>query len=151
MTTRCSAPTFSPRALRESRRTSLGTDLRDSDVTGTVRREPGTPRLEARGIETRCRNRRRVAAPTGLRTGERAPRERIETLRGRPRWREPMAEKPERGVAGKPVATLPRNALERRNPRGAASVRTANPRAIVTDSGGEQGPEAGSAVRPHAA
>jgi hypothetical protein len=45
----------------------------------------------------------------------------------------------------------PRNALERRNPRGAASVRTANPRARVTDSGGEQGPEVESAVRPHVA
>lgn len=133
------------------RRTSLGTDLRDSDVTGTVRREPGTRRLEARGIETRCENRRRVAAPSDLRIEERAPRVRIETLGGRPRWREPTAEKPERGATGKPVATFPRNALERRNPRGAASVRTANPRAIVTDSGGEQGPEVESVVRPHVA
>ena len=129
------------------RRTSLGTDLRGSDVTGTVRREPGTRRLEARGIETRCENRRRVAVPTDLRIEERAPRERIETLGGRPRWREPTAEKPERGAAGKPVATFPRNALERRNPRGAAGVRTANPRAIVTDSGGEQRPEVESVVR----
>jgi hypothetical protein len=54
-------------SLREpsgrAQRTSLGSALRYSDVTGTVRRKPGTLRLEARGTETRCENRRRVAAP----------------------------------------------------------------------------------------
>lgn len=66
-------------------------------------------------------------------------------------WREPGALKPERGAAGKPAATHAGNALERENPRGAASGRTTNPRSIVTDSGGEQGPEAGFAKRPHVA
>jgi hypothetical protein len=79
----------------------------------------------------------------GLRSA--APRERIETLGGRSPRRKPNAKKPERGAAGKPGATLSRNALERQNPRGASSDRAANPRAIVTDSGGEQSPEGGSA------
>jgi hypothetical protein len=140
------APTFHPRALRESSRTSHGTELRNSDVTGTVRREPGTPQLEARGRETRCENRRRVAAPINLRTEERSTA-RADRDPGRPvaSAKAESRRKPERGAAGKPGATFSRNALERQNPMGASSGRTANPRAIVTDSGGEQGPEVGSA------
>jgi hypothetical protein len=119
---------------------------------GPARREPGTTRLEARGRETRCGNRRRVAAPTDLRIEERSTA-RADRNPERPRGlgasRTPR--KPERGAAGKPAATHARNALERGNPRGAASGRMANPRSIVTDSGGEQGPEAAFAKRPHVA
>lgn len=52
-------------------------------------------------------------------------------------------DKPARGARGTLRATQQRNALERGNPKGVTSGRTANPRSLATDSRGERGPEVG--------
>lgn len=51
--------------------------------------------------------------------------------------------KPARGARGTLRATQRWNTLERENPKGVASGRTANPRSSATDSRGERGPEVG--------
>lgn len=152
MTARNLAPKLAPRALRENPRTLRRRLDGDGDVTRSRRREPEATRFEAGGCRDEVRKaqkgcgslrfapERAPALARGSRPWEVAGRSRKrsmgESLRG-----ERSGSRTRRGV---------RNALERRTPREHRAVGSANPRPIVTDLHGEQGPEVEVAERPPA-
>lgn len=143
MTARNLAPKLAPRSLRENSRTLRRRLDGDGDVTRGRRREPEATRLEDRGCRDEVRE-----AQKGSGSLRFAPEGAPAPARGSRPWeaarrscKRSMGESLRGERSGGRAPRDARNALERRTPREHRAIDSANPRPVVTDLRGEQGPE----------